>query len=347
MERLSTHIAYLLLRHDCVVVPGLGALINVRLDAHVDRERGVIVPMRREVRFNSALVHDDGLLAHSYARKYQVTFQEGRDMLRRSVEALRDSINRDGEATIGRLGILRNEDGALRFLPFLTADEEAERMGRASARFSPRLRVEKAEAAPLPAADTEAATAESEAIAVSGTRVFDTKRNYYIAVNKMFARTVACIMVVAMLALTVLMPVEHAGDLPDQASVVPVETIIKKVATVSENLPAAAKSHKKAETAEANLGLNGKAESDRKAQEATSNLPMQYLIVATFSSKADAEQFIASRNGGGYRLEAVPGKTLVRVSAKKSTDRAELLELLNSAKFQSEFAESWIWSEKK
>lgn len=78
MERLSIHIEYLLLRHDCVVVPGFGAFINARSEARVDSESGQVYPMMREVRFNSALVHDDGLLAGSFARKYRVPFAEGR-----------------------------------------------------------------------------------------------------------------------------------------------------------------------------------------------------------------------------------------------------------------------------
>ena len=105
MERLSIHIEYLLLRHDCVVVPGFGAFINARSEARVDSESGQVYPMMREVRFNSALVHDDGLLAGSFARKYRVPFAEGREMLRKSIESLRRTMASDGEVTIGRLGI--------------------------------------------------------------------------------------------------------------------------------------------------------------------------------------------------------------------------------------------------
>ena len=45
MERLSIHIEYLLLRHDCVVVPGFGAFINARSEARVDSESGQVYPM--------------------------------------------------------------------------------------------------------------------------------------------------------------------------------------------------------------------------------------------------------------------------------------------------------------
>ena len=69
MYNLSLHIEYLLLHHDCVVVPGLGAFINVRHAAYFDAVTRVWHPMTREVRFNGALTHDDGLLSSSYARK--------------------------------------------------------------------------------------------------------------------------------------------------------------------------------------------------------------------------------------------------------------------------------------
>ncbi len=128
MERLSIHIEYLLLRHDCVVVPGFGAFINARSEARVDSESGQVYPMMREVRFNSALVHDDGLLAGSFARKYRVPFAEGREMLRKSIESLRRTMASDGEVTIGRIGIISSESDTLSFLRMHGADDEAAHM---------------------------------------------------------------------------------------------------------------------------------------------------------------------------------------------------------------------------
>ena len=86
MENLSLHIEYLLLRHDCVVVPGIGAFINIYQTPEFDTATGKITPMMREVRFNGAVRSDDGLLANSYARKYQISYREGAELLRQDIE---------------------------------------------------------------------------------------------------------------------------------------------------------------------------------------------------------------------------------------------------------------------
>ncbi len=133
MYNLSLHIEYLLLHHDCVVVPGLGAFINVRHAARFDSVRRVWLPMTREVRFNGALSHDDGLLANSYARKNSVSFAEGRELLRRDTMQLREALESDGEITLGHLGILRLEEETVSFQPQQSAAQTARFMGYTAA----------------------------------------------------------------------------------------------------------------------------------------------------------------------------------------------------------------------
>ena len=92
MDNLSLHIEYLLLRNEYVVIPGFGSFLNVWHPARYDEATGLYHPIEREVRFNSALTHDDGLLASSFSRKYQVNFQEGRELLRHEISSLRDAL---------------------------------------------------------------------------------------------------------------------------------------------------------------------------------------------------------------------------------------------------------------
>ncbi|MDE6547663.1 MAG: SPOR domain-containing protein, partial [Muribaculaceae bacterium] len=47
MDILPLHIEYLLTRHDCVIVPGIGAFIATETEAFIDLENGVIRPRRR------------------------------------------------------------------------------------------------------------------------------------------------------------------------------------------------------------------------------------------------------------------------------------------------------------
>lgn len=323
MERLSIHIEYLLLRHDCVVVPGFGAFINSRSEARVDTETGRVYPMMREVRFNSALVHDDGLLAGSYARKYQVPFAEGREMLRKSIESMREALASDGEVTIGRLGIIRAESDTLTFVPMHGASAEAARIGLHPVSWV-RSAETKAEAKTPDVVGDVSKKSEKGADRGASTRRFDTRRNYYIAVNKRFARTAACFLLVAAVALSVLLPTYNNKVMPDQASVLPVENIIRKVADSAS---------------EAN-----RREAPEIAETAPEPVQMHYLVVGTFATEEEADRFIAMRQGSGYALEAVGGKKLWRVSAVKSANRQELLNILNSKEFSDTFKEAWIWS---
>lgn len=44
MNPFFQHIEFLLLRHDCVVIPGLGAFIVNMVPAHIDYEKGWSLP---------------------------------------------------------------------------------------------------------------------------------------------------------------------------------------------------------------------------------------------------------------------------------------------------------------
>ena len=323
MERLSIHIEYLLLRHDCIVVPGFGAFINSRSEARIDADTGRAYPMMREVRFNSALVHDDGLLAGSYARKYKVPFAEGREMLRKSIESMREAIASDGEVTISRLGIIRAESDTLTFIPMHGASTEAARIGYHPVSW---IRSAETETEKPAATDNVPDKMEKSPDKNATVRRFDTGRNYYIAVNKRFARTAACFLLVAAVALSLLMPTHDRRVMPDQASVLPVENIIRKVAD------SASETERK--------------EAPGVAEVAPDPAPVQmhYLVVGTFATEEEADRFIAMRQGSGYALEAVGGKKLWRVSAAKSGDSQELLNILNSKEFSDTFKEAWIWS---
>ena len=68
MNHLILHIEYLLLRHDCVIVPGLGAFIATASPALIDVVKGPMLPPRRSVMVNQAVTTADGLLPNSIGR---------------------------------------------------------------------------------------------------------------------------------------------------------------------------------------------------------------------------------------------------------------------------------------
>lgn len=110
MTVLFLHIQYLLRRHDCVIVPGLGAFIATEVPARIDMEHGRIVPPSRQVSFNQALKDDDGLLVNSLARKNRVTFDDARMALVHQVSQIRRVLTDGGEVVCGSLGSLRLQE---------------------------------------------------------------------------------------------------------------------------------------------------------------------------------------------------------------------------------------------
>ena len=108
MNLLIRHVEYLLERRNCVVLPGLGALICATESARFDqRHVGVLLPPRRRVAFNSSITSDDGILCASYRRGLGVTLEEARQRVASAIDSLRQAVLLDGSASFGRLGFFR------------------------------------------------------------------------------------------------------------------------------------------------------------------------------------------------------------------------------------------------
>lgn len=118
MNRIQQHIDYLLRRHKCVVVPGLGAFIAHRQSAYYDIQDGVMYPPCVVVTFNSSLVHDDGLIANSIARKESVSYETASARMALEIESMKHQLEADGELSMGALGrLVAQKDSAPFFEP--------------------------------------------------------------------------------------------------------------------------------------------------------------------------------------------------------------------------------------
>lgn len=119
MNEIVRHIEYLLTGSDCVVIPGLGAVIAHSLPARCDDSGLHMLPPRRTFSFNASLTHNDGMLAASLARSKSVTFEAARTIVAAEVESMRDELHRTGLLSLGIVGRLRfsAESGAMSFEP--------------------------------------------------------------------------------------------------------------------------------------------------------------------------------------------------------------------------------------
>ncbi len=114
-----SHIEYLLLRHDCVAVAGLGAFLVHETPAHYDAAAGIFIPPTRTLGFNSAVNINDGLLAGSVARKEGISIEAAASAIAVEVAAFRHQLSTSGYLPMGRLGVMSvgSEPDALLFEP--------------------------------------------------------------------------------------------------------------------------------------------------------------------------------------------------------------------------------------
>lgn len=74
--KTTQYINQLLYTNDCVIVPSLGAFVASYVPASIDVNRGVMLPPRKEIVFNSNLTHNDGLLTDFVACTEGISYSE-------------------------------------------------------------------------------------------------------------------------------------------------------------------------------------------------------------------------------------------------------------------------------
>ncbi|MDE7459239.1 MAG: SPOR domain-containing protein [Muribaculaceae bacterium] len=156
MNEIIRHIEYLLVANDCVVIPGLGAVIAHTLPARYDSSRHTFIPPSRVFSFNASLDHNDGLLVSSVARSKSITFEAARAMVAGEVESMKRLIASVGSISFGLVGCLKMAaDGSISFEPGKSSALSPMTMWLPQLQLRPvtelaRLRAQQAEAASRP-----------------------------------------------------------------------------------------------------------------------------------------------------------------------------------------------------
>lgn len=118
MISILQHIQYLVLHHDCVVIPGLGAFVARYVGATFSEDCSSIIAPHRELGFNALLSHDDGILIGSVTRRERVSYECARSAVEREVELINRRLRHEGSLMLDRIGTLTlNEHGAIEFSP--------------------------------------------------------------------------------------------------------------------------------------------------------------------------------------------------------------------------------------
>lgn len=118
MNQTLKHIEFLATNHDCVIIPGLGAIIAHDEKSFYDETTSQWSVPGRSYMFNGALNINDGLLIDSVARANSISHEHARIIVNEDVTAMIRQLKTDNLLSLGRLGELMNyNDGKFVFTP--------------------------------------------------------------------------------------------------------------------------------------------------------------------------------------------------------------------------------------
>lgn len=118
MNLTVRHLEYLISRYDCVIVPGLGAVLARNVSAEESADCGRWTPPCRNYSFNGSLTETDGLLAGSVARALGISHERATELLADELLGMRRQLDHEGSLSLGRVGRLyRESDEGVLFEP--------------------------------------------------------------------------------------------------------------------------------------------------------------------------------------------------------------------------------------
>ncbi len=118
MLSVERHIAYLVTRHDCVIVPGFGAFVSFYESARYDETKGIYFPPERRLGFNHDIDHNDAMLAASVARRESVSYERAAETVHTQVKSWIIQLNESGSLAFEGLGAFTvDSDGSWQFTP--------------------------------------------------------------------------------------------------------------------------------------------------------------------------------------------------------------------------------------
>jgi hypothetical protein len=77
VDFINFHIAYLLTKHECIIIPDFGAFVVLKVQDDKPKRRGFISPpCQYYLTFDPEIIQDDGLLIHSIEKEKNVDYVE-------------------------------------------------------------------------------------------------------------------------------------------------------------------------------------------------------------------------------------------------------------------------------
>ncbi|MDR0543051.1 MAG: SPOR domain-containing protein [Dysgonamonadaceae bacterium] len=118
MQSISSCIAYLLTKYECVIVPGLGAFVVSESEELKNKKGGLLRPPAKFLGFNPNIRHNDGLLADAIAKGKNISYKEACRQISRYTDRIIDNLEKQVSVQMAWVGKLElSDDRKILFTP--------------------------------------------------------------------------------------------------------------------------------------------------------------------------------------------------------------------------------------
>jgi len=298
-------------RNDCVIIPGIGAVLAHYQGARIDCDTLSIMPPTRIFAFNPALKQSDGLLACSLAKAEGISYDAANAIVASSTEAMLRQLYAQGELPLGRLGILSIADSSSApvFRAFISPMSSSATCG-------------------LPLVDFNAAApaqVESAPAPVPAVRAYSPAGRFV-----RIAASIALLIGICMVAST---PISV-----DNATLASLTPSVQK-ASIEDLLPTDATAEKQMPAELRIIGSTSPiAETEEPAETQAQPTPKYLVIVGSFTSVDEASRFI-SLNDSSWQIIEAEGR--IRVYSEGFADLSKAYMAVRHN--QEKYAGAWVY----
>jgi len=319
MLRITTHIERLLLIHDCVIIPEVGGFVLQTVSSGYIKEDHLFSPMHKEIVFNKALHHNDGLLPESYMQTYSISYKKAQKLVKEDIAELKSTLEKYGKVSFGKTGSLSiGNEGQWIFHPGKTEFFNIDFYGLSPFQFPVLPVEEKAEVVPLEQKKRK-------------------KDIFYLPINMRVIRgAVASVAAVAFFFL-VSTPVEDVKQSAYTASIIPAEILLPKTTSSGPAITEISVTEEnKAETVPAPTVVE--------AQPVEVSKKMFHIIVGSFPSEETASDFLSRINRNEYVNAGIVARDdRFRVYANKFDNRQEAEKYLSEIRETDKYKDAWLF----
>jgi hypothetical protein len=355
MLRLIKHLEDLLRNHDCVIAPQLGGFVLQSVPASYVKEDHLFQPMHKEVVFNAKLTHTDGLLHESYMQAFNVSYQRASRMLEEDVAVIMEELHKGLKVSLGAVGSFTlGAEGQLIFRSGNPETFSVDSYGLASFHLK-----------------TWESMQEENTQSNTGNQ---RKNVFYIPVNRRVLRVVTASAIAIVVFLLMSTPVREINRdsykagitaslpsstqpddsfFPDENDMTPDEfgaiTSEDEPDSMQEAAPAPPKAVKPAATLPAKKTAEKEAPRKEAPKAQAKEEATYYIIVASVSSRKQADEFISNNIPSAATTKAgtlITGSQ-IRVYADKFTDKAQAEACLANLRSSAKYPGAWMFTQKK